>query len=86
MHLKFIYNSSCRHATHVTAMSEVRNLVETIKRPRSAVLLAPAAGDDCDQTSDNEEVSQDFETVFEPPGELEVKNDIYDVEEYQIGF
>ena len=85
MHLKSFYNSSYRHVTHATATSEVRNLVETIERP-SAVLLAPAAGDDCDQASDNEKVSQDFETAFEPPGELEVKEDINDVEEYQIGF
>ena len=86
MQLKSFYNSSYRHVTHVTAMSEVRNLVETIKKTKKCVLLAPAAGDYCDQASDNEEVSQDFETAFEPPGELEVKEDIDDVEEYQIGF
>ena len=85
MQLKSFYNSSYRHVTHVTATSEVRNLVETIEKP-SAVLLAPAAGDDCDQASDNEEVSQEFQTAFEPPGELEVKEDIHDVEENQIGF
>ena len=49
-------------------MSEARKLVETIERPRSGVLFAPSAGDDCDQTSDNEEVPQDFVTAFEPAG------------------
>ena len=86
MDLKSFYNSSHRGVTHVTAMLEVRNLVETIERLRSAVLLAPAAGDDCDQASDNKEVSQDFETAFKSPGELEVKEDIDDVKEDQIGF
>ena len=57
-------------------MSEVRNLVETIERPRSVVLFVPAAGDDCDQASDDEVVPQDFVTAFEPAGELEVKEDI----------
>ena len=66
-------------------MSEVRNLVETIERPKSVVLLKPAGGDECDQASNNEEVSQDFETAFEPAGELKVKEDIDDVEEDQIG-
>ena len=64
----------------------MRNLVETIERTRSVVLLKSADGDECDQASDNEKVPQDFETAFEPPGELEVKEDIDDVEEDQIGF
>ena len=67
-------------------MSEVRNLVETIERRRSAVLLTPAGGDKCDQASDNEEVSQDFETAFEPAGELKVKEHIDDAEKDQIDF
>ena len=80
------YKSSYRRATHATTMSEVRNLVETIERPRSVVLLPPAGGDECDQASDNEEVSEDFETVFEPAGVLKVKKHIDDVEEDQLGF
>ena len=75
---KSFYKSSYRLLTHVTTMSEVRNLVETIERSRSAVLLTPAGGDKCDQASDNEEVSQDFETAFEPAGELKVKEHIDD--------
>ena len=67
-------------------MSEVRNLIETIERTRSVVLLTPAGGNECDQASDNEEVPQDFETTFEPAGELKVKEHIDDVEEDQIGF
>ena len=67
-------------------MSEVRNLVETIERPRSVVLLPPAGGDECDQASDNEEVSEDFETVFEPAGVFKVKEHLDDVEEDQLGF
>ena len=54
MDSKSFYNSLYRRVTHAIAMSEVINLVETIERPRSVVLLAPAAGDDCDQASDNE--------------------------------
>ena len=72
-------------------MSKVRKLVETIERPRSVILLPPAGGDECDQTSDNEEVLEDFETAFEPAGVLKVKKHIHkehidDVEEDQIGF
>ena len=83
---KFFYKSSYRRATHATSMSEVRNLVDTIERPRSVVLLPPADGDECDQASDNEEVPQDFETAFQPAGELKVKEDIDDVEKDQISF
>ena len=68
MDSKSFYNSLYKRVTHAIAMSEVRNPVETIERPRSVVLLAPAAGDDCDQASDNKEVPQDFVTVFEPAG------------------
>ena len=64
----------------------MRNLVETIERTRSVLLLTPAGGDECDQASDNEEVPQGFETAFEPAGELKVKEHIDDVEEDQIGF
>ena len=67
-------------------MSEVKNLVKTIERPRSVVLLTPAGGDECDKASDNEEVPEDFETAFEPAGELKVKEHINDVKEDQIGF
>ena len=70
---KSFYKSSYRRVTHATTTSEVRNLVETIERTRSVVLLTPADGDECDQASDNEEVPQDFETAFEPAGELKVK-------------
>ena len=42
--------------------------METIERPRSVVLLAFAAGDNCGQASDHEEVPQDFVTAFEPAG------------------
>ena len=83
MNPKLFYKSSYRRVTHVTTMSQVRNLVETIERPRSVVLLPPAGGDDCDQASDNEEVPQDFETAFELAGELRVKEDIDDVKENQ---
>ena len=83
---KSFHNSSCRSVTHATAVSEARNLVETIERPRSVVLLPPIGGDECDQTSDNEKVPQDFETAFESAGDLKVKEDIDDVEEDQIGF
>ena len=54
MDSKSFYNSLYRRVTHAIAMSKVINLVETIERPRSVVLLAPAAGDNCDQESDNE--------------------------------
>ena len=67
-------------------MSEVRSQVETIERPRSAVLLVPAVGDDCDQANNNEEVPQDFETAFEPADEHKVKEDIGDIKENQIRF
>ena len=77
----FIKKSSYRRVTHATTTSEVRNLVETIERTRSVVLLTPAGGDECDQASDNEEVPQGFETAFEPAGELKVKEHIDDVEE-----
>ena len=86
MDSKSFYNSSYRRVTHATTMSEVRNLVEIIERPRSVVLLPPAAGDDCDQASHNEEVPQDFETPFVPAGELKVEEDIDDLEKDQIGF
>ena len=56
MDSKSFYKSSYRRVTHATTMSEVRNLVETIESPRSAVLLAPAGVDECDQASDNEKV------------------------------
>ena len=62
-------------------MSEVSNPVETIEKPRSVVLLPPAAGDECDQASGNEEVPQYFETAFESADELEVEENIDDVEE-----
>ena len=75
-----------RHVTHATTMSKVRNLVETIERPRSVVLLPSAGGDECDQASDNGEVPEDLQTAFEPAGVLEVKEDIDNVEEDQIGF
>ena len=83
---KSFYKSSYRRVTHASAMSELRSLVETIERPRSAVLLTSAGGDECDQASDNKEVAQDFETAFEPAGELKVKEHIDDVEKDQIGF
>ena len=67
-------------------MSEVENLVETIKTTRSVVLLSPAGGDECDQASDNEEVPHDSETVFERAGDLRVEEDVDDVEEDQVGF
>ena len=51
MDSKSFYNSSYRRVTHATTMSEVRNLVETIERPRSIVLLPPAASDDGNQAS-----------------------------------
>ena len=83
---KSFYKSSYRRVTHATTMSEVRNLVETIERPRSVVLLTPAGGDECDQASDNGEVPPDFETAFEPAGELKVKEHIDDAEKDQIDF
>ena len=83
---KSFYKSSYRRVTHATTMSEVKNLVETIERPRSVVLLTPAGGDECDKASDNEEVPEDFETAFEPAGVFKVKEHIDDVEEDQIGF
>ena len=83
---KSFYKSSHRRVTHATTMSEVRNLVETIERPRRVVVLTPASGDKCDQLSDNEEVPQDFETAFEPAGELKVKKHIDDAEEDEIDF
>ena len=86
MNPKSFYKSSYRCATHATSMPEVRNLVETIERPRSVVLLPPAGGDECDQASDKEEVPEDFETAFEPAGELKVKEHIDDAEEDKIGF
>ena len=67
-------------------MSEVRNLVETIDRPKSVVLLSPGAGYNCDQASNNKEVFQVFEIAFKPTGELEVEKDMHDVEGDQIGF
>ena len=67
-------------------MSEMSNQVETLERPKSVVLLPPAAGDEYDQASDNEVVLQNFETAFEPAGEVEVEEDIDNVEEDQIGF
>ena len=66
-------------------MSEVKDLVETIERPRSVVLLLPAA-DDCDQASDSEEVLKDFETPFKAAGEFKVEEDIDDTDKDQIGF
>ena len=83
---KSFYKSSYRRVTHATTMSEVRNLVETIERPRSVVLLMPAGGDKCDKASDNEEVPQDFETAFEPAGELKVKEHVDDAEKDEINF
>ena len=83
---KSFYKSSYRRVTHATTMSEVRNLVEIIKRPRSVVLFTPAGGHECDQASDNEKVPQDFETAFEPAGELKVKKNIDNIEKDQIGF
>ena len=82
---KIFYESSYRRVAHATTMSEVRNLVETIKRLRSEALLPPAGGNEYDQY-DNKEVSQDFKTVFEPAGDLKVEEDIDDVEENQTGF
>ena len=82
MDSKSFYKSSYQRVTHATTLSEVENLVETIERLRNVVLLLPAGGNECDQVSDNEEVPQDFETTFEPVGELEVEEDIDDVEEY----
>ena len=73
MNPKSFYKSSFRRVTHATTMSKVRNLVETIERTRSVVLLRPAGGDECDQASENEEVPQDFETAFELAGDLKVK-------------
>ena len=86
MDLKSFYKSSNRRVTHATTMSEVRNLVETIESPRSVVLLPPAGGDECDEASDNEEAPEDFQTAFEPAGELKVKEHIDNVEEDQICF
>ena len=83
---KSFCKSSYRRVTHATTISEVRNLVETVERPRSVVLLTPAGGDECDHACDNEEVPQDFETAFEPAGELKVKEHTDDVEEDQIDF
>ena len=82
---KSFYNYSYRRVTHATTMSEVRNLVETIEKPRGVVLFPPAAGDKCDQASDKE-VPQDFETAFKAANELEVEEDIDDVEKDHIGF
>ena len=50
---KSFHKSSYRSVTHATTMSEVRNLVETIERTRSVVLLTPAGGDECDQGLNN---------------------------------
>ena len=86
MNSKSFYNSSYRRVTHATTMSEMRNLVETIERPRNVVLLLPVAGNNCYQANDNEEVPQDFKTALEPAVELKVEEDIDDVEEDQIGF
>ena len=83
---KSFHKSSYRRVTHTTTISEVRNLVETIQRTKSVVLLTPADGDECDQTSDNEEVPPYFETAFEPAGELKVKKHIDDIEQDQIVF
>ena len=83
---KSFYESSYRRVTHATTMPEVRNLVETIERPRTVVLLTPAGGDECDQASANKEVPEDFETAFEHAGELKIKEHIDNAEEDQIGF
>ena len=64
----------------------MKNLVETIQRARSVVVLPTADGDKCDQASDNREVSQDFKTAFEPAGELEVKEGVHNKEEDQMDF
>ena len=46
----------------------------------------PGGGDECDQASDNEKVSQDLETAFQPAGELKVKEHIDVAEEDKIDF
>ena len=51
MDRKYFYNSSYRRVTHAYTMSEVRNLVETMERPISIVLVPRGAGDEYNQES-----------------------------------
>ena len=85
MDSKTFDNSSFRHVTHATTMSEMRNIAKKIEKPRKVLLLPSAAGENCNQASDNEEVHKDFKTAFEPAVELKIEKDIDDEKEDQIG-
>lgn len=73
------YCPSTRRVTHATTMEEAKDLTERMQHPKNVVLLPPAAGDQRDQVSDDEEVPQDLEMGFEPAEELEIEEDVDDI-------
>ena len=65
-------------------LAEVNETIENTKNVVNVVVLPPEAGDSGNHESDVEDVADSMEEIFEPAGELEVKEDFENDEESEV--
>ena len=70
-----------RKVTYVSRFAEVNETIENAKNVVNAVVLPPETGNSGSQESDVGDVADSMEEIFEPAGELEVKEDFENNEE-----
>lgn len=72
MDSRLFYGGSIKK-THVSTISEAKDIMQDSANPVKVVVLPPDAGDKGNQDSDLDEVLEDRETMYDPAGELEVE-------------
>ena len=65
-----------RNSTLVTTLEEVNDIVEAADHVLSVVVLPPEAGDSQSQDTDEEDVNDNPDGMFEPAGQLEVEEEV----------
>ena len=68
-----------RNSTLVTTLEEVNDIVEAADHVVSVVVLPPEAGDSKD--TDEEDVNDNPDDIFEPAGQLEVEEEVGETED-----
>ena len=61
--------------TLVTTLEEVNDIVEASDHVLSVVVIAPEAGDNQSQDTDEEDINDNLDDAFEPTGQLEVEEE-----------
>ena len=73
-----------RKVSHVSTLAEVNETMANAKNVVNVVVLPPEPGDSGSRESDVEDVADITEKIFEPAGELEVKEEFESDEESEM--